>query len=96
MKKIEIFTVEIFGELMGERFEVKAIDDLVGFSFKISKDDDGFFLEKSAIEIGSETFGVFFETDDECVDLLFTMYELWYLDRWLFQFDLLNHAQLYL
>lgn len=76
MKKIEIFTVEIFRKLMGERLEVKAIDDLVGLSLKLMEDGDGLFLEKSAIKIRSETFSVFFETDDECVDLLFSMYEL--------------------
>lgn len=76
MKKIEIFTVEIFRKLMGERLEVKAIDDLVGLSLKLVEDGDGLFLEKSAIKIRSETFSVFFETDDECVDLLFSMYEL--------------------
>lgn len=78
MKKIEIFTVEILRELMGERFEVKNIDDIIGLPFKIPKCGDGFFLKNSAIEIGSVTFGVSFETDDECVDLLFGMYELWY------------------
>lgn len=76
MKKIEIFTVEIFRKLMGERLEVKAIDDLVGLSLKIVEDGYGLFLEKSAIKIRSETFRVFFETDDECIDLLFSMYEL--------------------
>lgn len=76
MKKIKIFTVEIFRELMGERLEVKAIDELIGLSLKLMEDGDSFFLEKSAIKILSETFGIFFETDDECVDLLFSMYEL--------------------
>lgn len=78
MKKIKIFTVEIFRELMGERFEVKSIDDLIRFPFKILKRGDGFFLKKSAIEIDRVTFSVFFETDDECVNLLFGVYELWY------------------
>lgn len=76
MKKIKIFTVEIFRELMSERLEVKAIDELIGLSLKLMEDGDSFFLEKSAIKILSETFGIFFETDDECVDLLFSMYEL--------------------
>lgn len=76
MKKIKIFTVEIFRELMGERLEVKAIDELIGLSLKLMEDGYSFFLEKSAIKILCETFGIFFETDDECIDLLFSMYEL--------------------
>lgn len=61
---------------MGERLEVKAIDELIGLSLKLMEDGDSFFLEKSAIKILCETFGIFFETDDECIDLLFSMYEL--------------------
>lgn len=76
MKKIEIFTVEIFRQLVGERLEVEAIDDLVGLSLQLVKDGDGFFLEKTAIKISSETFSVSFKTDDERVDLLFGMDEL--------------------
>ena len=96
MEQIEIFAVEIFRKLVGERLEVKTIDDLIGLSLKLMEDGDGFFLEKSAIKICIKTFSVSFEADDECFDLLFSMYELMDEDWWLFKFDLLNHAQLYL